>query len=99
MSEPGSRNHHGATIVEVFPMRLGGETLTDVTLRPEVEDGFPDPKPDDALHLPDGVELVVWAAPKIAHPKGSLQFNVQFQAEALTDVELEEGMVVSLESR
>lgn len=90
---------HPALIVEVFPMRLGGEVLTDVTIRPEVEDGFPDPKPTDLLHLPTGEELTVWAAPKISHPKGALQFNVQFQAAAIEGIVLEEGMVVHLEPR
>ena len=80
-------------------MRLGGEVLTDVTIRPEVEDGFPDPKPNDLLHLPTGEELTVWAAPKISHPKGALQFNVQFQAAPLEGIALEEGMVVHHESR
>jgi hypothetical protein len=89
---------HGATIVEVFPMRLGGEVLVDVTIRPDVEDGFPDPKPNDVLRLPDGTELTVWAAPKIAHPRGLLLFNVQFQAADVEGVELEEGMAVTLES-
>lgn len=99
MSEAQRGDHHGATIVEVFPMRLGGEVLTDVTIRPEVENGFPDPKPKDVLHLPTGESLEVWAAPRIAHPKGALQFNVQFQAQALEGVTLEEGMAVRLESR
>ena len=80
-------------------MRLGGEVLTDVTIRPEIEDGFPDPKPTDLLRLPTGEELTVWAAPKISHPKGALQFNVQFQAVSIEGIVLEEGMVVHLESR
>ena len=71
-------------------MRLGGEVLTDVTIRPEVEDGFPDPKPNDTLHLPTGEELTVWAAPRISHPKGSLLFNVQFQAAEIEGVTLDE---------
>jgi hypothetical protein len=90
---------YAATIVEVFPMRLGGEVLTDVTIRPEVEDGFPEPSPNDLLLLPTGEELKIWAAPKISHPKGALQFNVQFQAAELTDVSLEEGMAVKLRPR
>ena len=87
---------HPATVVEVFPMRLGGEVLTDVTIRPDVEDGFPDPKPNDRLLLPSGEELRVWAAPRIPHPKGAVHFNVQFQAADVADVTLEEGMTVTL---
>jgi len=94
-----SETSFAATIVEIFPMRLGGEILTDLTIRPEVEDGFPDPKPSDLLLLPTGDELSIWAAPKISHPKGSVQFNVQFRAADLTDVHLEEGMVVQLQPR
>jgi len=94
-----SEASYGATIVEVFPMRLGGEVLTDVTIRPDVEDGFPDPKPNDQLVLPSGEELTIWAAPKISHPKGSAQFNVQFQAATVVDIPLEEGMTVTLQPR
>ena len=94
-----SESSYRATIVEVFPMRLGGEVLTDVTIRPDVEDGFPDPKPNDRLVLPSGEDLKIWAAPKISHPKGSMQFNVQFQAASLADITLEEGMTVTLQPR
>jgi len=94
-----SEVRHAATIVEVFPMRLGGEVLLDVTIRPDVEDGFPDPRPNDLLVLASGEELKIWAAPKISHPKGSVQFNVQFQAASVTEVTLEEGMAVALQPR
>ncbi len=44
-----------------------------VTIRPDVEDGFPDPRPNDTLVLPSGEELKVWAAPKISRQRFRLR--------------------------
>jgi hypothetical protein len=85
---------HFASIVEVFPMRLGGEILVDVTIEPEDKDRFPEPKPGDRLAFERGgrqVELEIWAAPRIAQPKGSVRFNVQFRKEDAGDELPEEG--------
>jgi len=94
-----SDTDYRATIVEVFPMRLGGEVLTDVTLEPVESRDFPDPRPNDLLVLPGGEEIQIWAAPKISHPKGAVRFNVQFQAADTQGVTLEEGMTVTLQPK
>jgi hypothetical protein len=87
-----------ATVVEVFPMRLGGEILLDVTLEVPDEAEFPDPKPNDEI-LVGGNEVKIWAAPKISHPKGARRVNVQFQQDEIGSVSLEEGMQVELRPR
>ena len=65
-------------ILEAFPMRLGSETLLDLTLTPEEPDGFPDPRPGDRLRYADG-EVEIWAAPRIVHPEGERRVNVQLR--------------------
>lgn len=83
-----------ARVVEVFPMRLGGEVLVDVTIEPEPGSDFPEPRPGDRLVIDrDGrqVELEIWAAPRISQPRGSLRFNVQFRRADLGEDLPEEG--------
>lgn len=90
-----------AKVVEVFPMRLGGEVLVDVTLEPESDD-FPSPKPEDRLVLPgaaegdEGPALAIWAAPSIPQAKGPRRLNVQFQRATDGVDRLAEGQRVEL---
>lgn len=76
-------------------MRLGNEILVDLTL--EADAGTTPPKPDETvvLDLPGGeVEVTVWAAPRIAHPEGTLRLNVQFRKDDLGTTEPVEGATV-----
>jgi hypothetical protein len=93
-----SESAYYATVVEVFPMRLGAEVLLDVTLAPE-DDAFPDPKPEDRLVLAGegaSAELTIWAAPRIPHGKGPRRVNVQFPRSAPGVELLGEGARVRL---
>ena len=88
-----------ARVIEVFPMRLGGEVLVDVTIEPEAANDFPEPKPGDRIVFDRNgreVELEIWAAPRISQPRGAVRFNVQFRKEDAGDELPEEGARVQL---
>lgn len=79
MSEPA-----GATIVEVFPMRLGSRLIVDVAIEPDSDD-FPAIKAEDKVRVyvvagghEEAIDLPVWAAPAIPQVKGSRRRNLQF---------------------
>ena len=89
-----------ASVVEVFPMRLGGETLVDLTLEVSGDAPFDPPRADDPVRFGAGgrlVDLTVWAAPALARPEGSRLVNVQFRREDLEGVELSVGMSVDVQ--
>jgi len=93
---------HRARITEVFPMRLGGETLVDLTLETESADGLAIPAPDERVFLLMGEgggerELTVWAAPNIVGTRDQGRFNLQFRREDLAGVMPEVGMVIRIE--
>ena len=82
-------------IIEVFPMRLGTESIIDVMV--EIPEGDSDelPRPDALVTIELGdreMELTVWAVPSIPHPDGSRRMNIQFLKDDLGDCMPEEGM-------